>query len=63
VGVWIQGREAEVLYAGAAPGIVAGVMQVNIKLPMNIPSDNKVSVTMKVGNWPPSQEGVTMAVR
>jgi uncharacterized protein (TIGR03437 family) len=63
VWVWIQGREAEVLYAGAAPGIVSGVMQVNIKLPMDIPSDNKVSVTMKVGNWGPSQEGVTMAVR
>ena len=63
VGVWVQGREAQVLYAGAAPGMVAGVMQVNIKLPMDIPSDNKVSVTMKVGDWPPSQEGVTMAVR
>ena len=63
VGVWIQGQEAEVLYAGAAPGIVSGVMQVNIKLPMDIPSGNGVPVTMKVGNWPPSQEGVTMAVR
>jgi len=63
VGVWIQGREAEVLYAGAAPGIVSGVMQVNIKLPMDIPSDNKVSVTMMARNWPPSPDGVTMAVR
>ena len=63
VGVWIQGQEAEVLYAGTAPGIVSGVMQVNIKLPMDIPSDNKLAVAMKVGDWPPSQEGVTMAVR
>ena len=63
VAVWIQGQEAEVLYAGAAPGIVSGVMQVNVKLPMDIPSGNSVPVTMKVGNWPPSQEGVTMAVR
>jgi uncharacterized protein (TIGR03437 family) len=63
VGVWIQGQEAEVLYAGTAPGIVSGVMQVNIKLPMNIPSENGVTVVMKVGNWPPSQDGVTMAVR
>jgi len=63
VGVWIQGQEAEVLYAGTAPGIVSGVMQVNIKLPMNIPSENGVTVVMKVGNWPPSPDGVTMAVR
>jgi uncharacterized protein (TIGR03437 family) len=63
VGVWIQGREAEVLYAGTAPGMVSGVMQVNVKLPTDIPSDNRLPVTMKVGNWPPSQEGVTMAVR
>jgi uncharacterized protein (TIGR03437 family) len=62
VGVWIQGQEAEVLYAGTAPGIVSGVMQVNIKLPMNIPSENGVTVVMKSGNWPPSQDGVTMAV-
>jgi len=63
VGVWIQGQQAEVLYAGTAPGIVSGVMQVNIKLPMNIPSGNGVTVVMKVGNWPPSPDGVTMAVR
>jgi len=62
VGVWIQGQEAEVLYAGTAPGIVSGVMQVNIKLPIDIPS-GAVSVTMMTRNWPPSQEGVTMAVR
>ncbi|MDP2997593.1 MAG: hypothetical protein Q8N47_08895 [Bryobacterales bacterium] len=62
VGVWIRGQEAEVLYAGTAPGIVSGVMQVNIKLPMNIPS-GAVSVTMMARNWPPSQDGVTMAVR
>jgi uncharacterized protein (TIGR03437 family) len=63
VGVWIQGQEAEVLYAGTAPGIVSGVMQVNVRLPMGIPSGNAVSVAMMVGNWGPSPEGVTMAVR
>ena len=63
VRVWIQDREAEVLYAGAAPEIVSGVMQVNIRLPIDVPSGNQVSVTMRVGTWGPSQEGVTMAVR
>lgn len=63
VGVWIEGREAQVLYAGGAPGMVAGVMQVNIRLPMDVPSGNKVSVTMKLGDWRLSQDDVTMAVR
>jgi uncharacterized protein (TIGR03437 family) len=63
VNVWVQGQEAEVLYAGAAPGSVSGVMQVNIKVPINIASDNRVPVAMKVGNWPPSQDGVTLAVK
>ena len=28
-----QGREAEVLYAGAAPGLVQGVVQINFRIP------------------------------
>jgi uncharacterized protein (TIGR03437 family) len=31
--VWVQGRAAGVLYGGAAPGIVAGVVQVNFAVP------------------------------
>ncbi len=63
VAVWIQGQQAEVLSASAVPGTVSGVMQVKIKLPMDIPSGNSVAVTMKVGGWGPSPDGVTMAVR
>jgi uncharacterized protein (TIGR03437 family) len=63
VTVWMAGQEAEVLYAGAAPGIVSGVMQVNVKVPMNVPSDNQVAIAMRVGNSPTSQDGVTVAVR
>jgi len=63
VAVWVQGQGAEVLYAGAAPGCVSGVMQVNIRLPMNIPSGDRLAVGMKVGGWGPSPDGVTMAVR
>ncbi len=61
--VWIQGQQAELLYVGAVPGAVSGVMQVKIKLPMGIPSGNSVAVTMNVGGWGPSPDGVTMAVR
>jgi uncharacterized protein (TIGR03437 family) len=63
VRVWIQGREVEVLYAGAAPGIVSGVMQVNVRLPLDIPSGNNLPLTMMVGPFGPSPDSVTMAVR
>src|SRR5262249_34668670 len=33
VQVWIDGRPAELLYAGAAPGQVAGLFQVNARIP------------------------------
>jgi uncharacterized protein (TIGR03437 family) len=62
VGVWVHGQGAEVLYAGAAPGCVSGVMQVNIRLPMNIPSGDRLAVGMRVGGWW-SLDGVTLAVR
>ena len=61
VAVWVQGQGAEVLYAGAAPGCVSGVMQVNIRLPMNIPSGDRLAVGMRVGGWW-SPDGVTLAV-
>ncbi|MBI1787162.1 MAG: hypothetical protein HYR60_06365 [Acidobacteria bacterium] len=53
---------AEILYAGAAPGLVAGVMQVNLRVPDEAPSGNAVPVILKVGDSF-SQAGVTMAVR
>jgi uncharacterized protein (TIGR03437 family) len=36
--VTIAGQPAEILYAGAAPCLVAGVMQVNVRLPPDTPS-------------------------
>ena len=60
VKVEIGGRVAEVLYAGSAPGIVAGVMQVNVRVPA-ISVSNSVPVILTVGTQT-SQGGVTMAV-
>ncbi|MBM3956698.1 MAG: SBBP repeat-containing protein [Gemmatimonadetes bacterium] len=51
-----------VLYAGAAPGLVAGVLQVNVRIPATAPSGNAVPVTVTVGTAT-SQVGVTLAVR
>lgn len=62
VGVWIQGREAKVLFAGSVPGQVSGRFQVKVSVPMDVPSDPRVPLAMIVGDSAPSQDGVTMAV-
>ena len=61
VTVNIGGIPAEVLYAGAAPALVAGVMQLNVRIPANAPSGD-VPVDIVVGTVH-SQPGVTVAVR
>jgi len=62
VAVQIDGIDAEVLYAGAAPTLVAGVMQVNVRLPPGVRSGDAVPVLIKVGEAT-SSPGVTLAVR
>lgn len=61
VAVRIGGLAAEVLYAGAAPGLVAGVLQVNARLPAAVASGN-VPVVVTVGSAS-SQADLTVAVR
>ena len=62
VSVTIGGQPAPVQYAGGAPGEVAGLMQVNVQIPVGIQTGNAVPVVLSVGNVP-SQVGVTIAVR
>jgi uncharacterized protein (TIGR03437 family) len=57
----VGGISADVIYAGAAPGLTAGVMQVNVRIPTNAPSGN-VPITVTVGASS-SQPGVTVAIR
>lgn len=61
VTVKIAGRLATVDYAGAAPGLAAGVMQVNVRLPQDIPSGN-VPVQLIVGGIA-ADSSVTVAVQ
>jgi uncharacterized protein (TIGR03437 family) len=61
VRVDIGGRQAEVLYAGAAPGQVAGLMQINAKIPENSNS-GPVPVQVTVGTAQ-SQRALTVAIR
>jgi len=59
--VTIGGRGAEVLYAGAAPGLSAGVTQLNILIPADAPVGDAVEVAIAVG--PAAQGGVWVAIR
>lgn len=61
VTVQIGGRDSVVLYAGAAPGLPAGVMQVNVRIPAQTPT-GAVPVTIVVGASA-SQAKVTVAVQ
>jgi trimeric autotransporter adhesin len=50
VSVWVGGQAATVTYAGAAPGEVAGVMQVNIQIPTGVQPGGYVPVVLGVGD-------------
>jgi uncharacterized protein (TIGR03437 family) len=58
----VGGQDAPVKYAGGAPGLVAGLMQVNIHIPSGIQTGNAVPVVLRVGDAF-SPGGVTIAVR
>jgi len=58
----IGGRPATVLYAGGAPGLIAGVVQVNLEVPADSPTGAAVAIEVRVDGFP-SQPGVTIAVR
>jgi len=62
VTVTIGGQSATVLYQGAAPGLVAGVSQINAQVPASVTPGSAVSVRITVGGVP-SQNTVTMAVK
>ncbi len=62
VAVWIGGAEAEVLYAGNVVGFIAGLYQINARIPESTPSGPAVPVVILAGQTA-SQPGVTVAVR
>ena len=61
VTVTIDGQTAEVLYAGAAPTLVGGIVQVNATVPANVRS-GVVPITLSIGGVT-SQPGVTVAIQ
>jgi uncharacterized protein (TIGR03437 family) len=62
VSVDIGGQPAAVQYAGAAPGLMPGVLQVNAQIPSGVSAGSSVPVHITVGGTR-SQDGVTLAVR
>lgn len=58
----IGGVPVEVTYAGSAPGLVSGLMQVNVRLNPEVPRGNTVPIELRVGPAP-SASGVTVAIR
>src|SRR5206468_4755419 len=61
VQVWINGKAAEVQYSGAAPGQIAGLFQVNAKIPEDTPA-GEISLQVQVGNAL-SEPGITVVVK
>jgi uncharacterized protein (TIGR03437 family) len=61
VAVRINGQDAAVEYAGAAPGLVAGALQVNVRIPESLDSSGSLTVELIVGQST-SPEGVTVAI-
>jgi uncharacterized protein (TIGR03437 family) len=61
VQAWVDGKPAEVQYAGAAPNAVAGLFQVNVRIPLNAASGD-VPIEIQVGTAR-TQAGITVAVK
>jgi uncharacterized protein (TIGR03437 family) len=49
-------------FLGEAPGIVAGVLQININIPTNAASGNAVPLMVAVGTAN-TQSGITVAIK
>jgi uncharacterized protein (TIGR03437 family) len=54
---------AQLQYAGPAPGEIAGLMQINVPLPVGLSPGSAVPVAILVGNLSSGQSIVTIAVR
>jgi uncharacterized protein (TIGR03437 family) len=62
VSVTIGGEPADISYAGEAPTLVSGVLQINAKIPTDLHSGNKL-VVVTIGNNSTKQQSITVAVQ
>ena len=61
VTVTIAGRTVETLYAGSAPGLVTGLLQINVLLPADLPVGPAVPVVVTI-NGVASSSGTTVSI-
>jgi len=59
--VEMDGRVSEILYAGNAPGLVEGLVQVNVRIPSTIAS-GELQLLLRVGGQE-SRSGVSVFIR
>ena len=50
VALTVQNQAAELLYAGAAGGLVAGAAQINARIPLSAPASLRVPLTLTIGS-------------
>lgn len=62
VSVLLGDVSADVLYAGAAPGLITGIVQINARIPDNPPTGKAVPLTVRVENIA-SPPGVTLYIK
>jgi uncharacterized protein (TIGR03437 family) len=61
VSVTIAGQTIQPQYAGGSPGSIAGLLQINVRVPTGLRPGSAVPVTIRIGSAS-SQPGVTIAV-
>lgn len=61
VTAWIGGVQADVEFAGQAPNMAPGMMQINVRIPIEVTPSAAVPVVLRIGNVF-SQQGVTAAI-
>lgn len=62
IAVTIGGLEAGILYAGEAPGLVSGVLQLNVTIPAGVGSGAQ-PVVVTVGGANNAQQNITVAIQ
>ncbi len=62
VTVRINNVDAPVVYSGAAPGLIQGLIQINARVPNTAPIGNAVPIVVRINNVD-SPAGVTLAIR
>jgi uncharacterized protein (TIGR03437 family) len=64
VSATIGSMDAPILFAGQAPGLIAGATQVNVQVPQNAPVGAAIPITIYVAGYTSQlTQSVTMAVR